>query len=167
MKKILAFMLVLVLAFSLVACGETAPAETPEETPAETPEDAAPETTSILELLDIYQVPEIANTGWSFVGGYIDGAPMTADEAKAALENYGGTLQLVFAENGAVLMIQGTGSVEGTYEAADENSVTVSFPSISKEYVVVFTVLDETPVLVLVDNADTTMGIYFAQAEVG
>ena len=50
-------------------------------------------------LLDvpILEMPDLAGTTWSFCGGNIGGVQMTQDDYDAALEQYGGKLEIVFS----------------------------------------------------------------------
>ena len=82
--------------------------------------DAAP-TAAVLEeensLWELPQAdtPDMSNTVWSFAGGYIDGGEMTQAEMDESLAAYGGTLQFTFDAAGGAKMIQGGGTLNGTY----------------------------------------------------
>ena len=69
--------------------------------------------------------PDMSNTVWSFAGGYIDGSEMTQAEMDESLEAYGGTLQFTFDAAGGAKMIQGGGTLNGTYQYLDDGSVGV------------------------------------------
>lgn len=94
--------------------------------------DAAP-TAAVLEeensLWELPQAdtPDMSNTVWSFAGGYIDGSEMTQAEMDESLEAYGGTLQFTFDAAGGAKMIQGGGTLNGTYQYLDDGSVGVIF----------------------------------------
>lgn len=83
--------------------------------------DAAP-TAAVLEeensLWELPQAdtPDMSNTVWSFAGGYIDGGEMTQAEMDESLAAYGGTLQFTFDAAGGAKMIQGGGTLNGTYQ---------------------------------------------------
>jgi hypothetical protein len=86
--------------------------------------DAAP-TAAVLEeensLWELPQAdtPDMSNTVWSFAGGYIDGSEMTQAEMDESLAAYGGTLQFTFDAAGGAKMIQGGGTLNGTYQYLD------------------------------------------------
>ena len=94
--------------------------------------DAAP-TAAVLEeensLWELPQAdtPDMSNTVWSFAGGYIDGGEMTQAEMDESLAAYGGTLQFTFDAAGGAKMIQGGGTLNGTYQYLDDGSVGVIF----------------------------------------
>ena len=94
--------------------------------------DAAP-TAAVLEeensLWELPQAdtPDMSNTVWSFAGGYIDGSEMTQAEMDESLAAYGGTLQFTFDAAGGAKMIQGGGTLNGTYQYLDDGSVGVIF----------------------------------------
>ena len=87
--------------------------------------DAAP-TAAVLEeensLWELPQAdtPDMSNTVWSFAGGYIDGGEMTQAEMDESLAAYGGTLQFTFDAAGGAKMIQGGGTLNGTYQYLDD-----------------------------------------------
>ena len=136
MKKFMALMMSMMLALALVACGgdtteevvsDAAPVESVAEDVAESvEEDAAVETTVeeeieseedanvISSLWDLAnaEIPDLAGTTWGFTGGCIDGVEMEQEDLDSTLEMYGGSLDLVFAEDGTVQMVQGAGSFD-------------------------------------------------------
>ena len=85
--------------------------------------DAAP-TAAVLEeensLWELPQAdtPDMSNTVWSFAGGYIDGGEMTQAEMDKSLAAYGGTLQFTFDAAGGAKMIQGGGTLNGTWASS-------------------------------------------------
>ena len=121
----------------LAACGgsddtsdDTAdPAPTEDTTPDDTADTETPEDTGekFNLMTDITRIdpPELEGTTWNFAGGYLDGEEMDDDDATQTLSLYGGTLQFVFGEDGAMQIVQGGGSLDG----ADE-----LFPPVEKEY---------------------------------
>ncbi len=136
-NKTFACVMGLVLALSLTACGEEEviventneevsvevqtqeATEAPTETVAETGTEA--EGGPLLQVA-VMEIPDLSGTEWNFAGGMIDGVEMEEEDLNATLETYGGTLQLVFGEDGAVTMVQGGGNAEGTYEYSDDNT---------------------------------------------
>lgn len=174
MKKLIALLLVLVLALSLVACGEAAaPAADPTPAGDTTPTDGetGDETTdaedSLFNHIEMYAAEEVAGTGWTFAGGYVNGNYMTQEEADSTLANvYGGTLAVVFPEEGVVNLVQGSGAVEGTYVINDDATISITFENYPS-FVAAFTVVDEQAVLVLVPDGVGMNGIFFTQITEG
>ena len=116
--------------------------------------DAAP-TAAVLEeensLWELPQAdtPDMSNTVWSFAGGYIDGGEMTQAEMDESLAAYGGTLQFTFDAAGGAKMIQGGGTLNGTYQYLDA---------------CIFTWTDEDELLmVAISDVEGADGIYFVQ----
>ncbi len=59
----------------------------------------------------------VAGTTWHFVGAMLSGEELDAETATGVLDqNYGGTLDMVFDEDGNATMEQGGGNLTGTYE---------------------------------------------------
>ena len=133
--------------------------------------DAAP-TAAVLEeensLWELPQAdtPDMSNTVWWFAGGYIDGGEMTQAEMDESLAAYGGTLQFTFDAAGGAKMIQGGGTLNGTYQYLDDGSVGVIFDYNGEElrYACIFTWTDEGELLmVAISDAEGADGIYFVQ----
>ena len=176
MKKYLALILALVMALTLAACGskssdsssETTDAQTSESADASTASDTEVSDTSLWKTITREAVPDLAGTTWNYSGGYINGGEMTQDELNASLETYGGKLQFVFADDTNVSMVQGSGSLTGTY-AADpdqENCIDVTFPDKNLTYACIFaTNSDGAANLIAIPEADGLNGIYFTKAE--
>lgn len=179
MKKYLALLLALVLALSLAACGgssdesdtgDSTDAQATETTDAEATTDASADTgasdTSLWSTVTREAVPDLAGTTWNYSGGYINGAEMTQEELTASLETYGGKLQFVFADDSNVSMVQGTGSLNGTY-AADpdqENCIDITFPDKNLTYACIFaTNTSGAANLIAIPAADGMNGIYFTK----
>lgn len=180
MKKFLALILALVMALTLVACGsssdssdssdstDNADAQTSESTDAEASSDTQASDTSLWTTVKREAVPDLAGTTWSYSGGFINGSEMTQEELDASLQTYGGKLQFVFADDTNVTMVQGTGSLNGTY-AADpdqENCVDVTFPDKNLTYACIFATNSAGAAnLIAIPAADGMNGIYFTKAE--
>lgn len=89
LKKLLALLLAMMMAFALVACGDTADTgDDAADDQQQVQDDAAaddtqtsPEGQSLLTILadQFIPAPEVAGTYWTFIGGYVDGVQMTAD----------------------------------------------------------------------------------------
>lgn len=110
------------------------------------------------------EAPDLSNTTWSFAGGILDGDEMTQEDAEAALELYGGTLQFAFDADGGVQMIQGGGTVDGTYSYLDENAVGVVFDYEGTElrYYCVFLESDQV-VMTAWSDETLTNAVYMVQ----
>ena len=89
LKKLLALLLAMMMAFALVACGDTADTGDDAADDQQVQDDAAaddtqtsPEGQSLLTILadQFIPAPEVAGTYWTFIGGYVDGVQMTADQ---------------------------------------------------------------------------------------
>ena len=172
-KKYFACAMGLVLALSLAACGEeeviventneevtqevqTQEVQTQEvaEAPAETTAEA------------VMEIPDLSGTEWNFAGGMIDGVEMEEEDLNATLETYGGTLQLVFGEDGAVTMVQGGGNAEGTYEYSDDNTaikMTLDFGGTEVTYAGFLSEVGDTVTLIAMSDMNGYDGLYFVQ----
>lgn len=151
MKKLLVAMLSSVMVMSLVACGGTEEVsdesqvqveavveveEKQETTVAETADSG-----SMWDNIAQIEAPDISNTVWTFAGGYIDGVELTQEDYDSALQAYGGSLQFVFDDNGGAQMVQGGGTLQGTYSYGESESVSVAFDNNGTElqYICLFT----------------------------
>ena len=112
--------------------------------------DAAPTAAVLAEENSLWELPQadtpdLSNKVWSFAGGYIDGGEMTQAEMDESLAAYGGTLQFTFDAAGGAKMIQGGGTLNGTYQSLDDGSVGVIFAYNGEElrYACLFTWQDE------------------------
>ena len=184
-KKYFACAMGLVLALSLTACGEEeviventneevsvavqtqeateAPTETVAETVAETGTEA--EGGPLLQVA-VMEIPDLSGTEWNFAGGMIDGVEMEEEDLNATLETYGGTLQLVFGEDGAVTMVQGGGNAEGTYEYSDDNTaikMTLDFGGTEVTYAGFLSEVGDTVTLIAMSDMNGYDGLYFVQ----
>ena len=145
-RKVLAMMMSLTLAMAVTACGgsdtetdaaDTAVEETVDDTAeadeAEAEDVAAEDATEEAEedLGPLYSIeaavaPDVAGTTWHFVGAMLDGEELDAETATGVLDqNYGGTLDMVFDEDGNATMEQGGGNLTGTYEYVDEYTLSL------------------------------------------
>lgn len=121
-------------------------------------------------MTDITRIdpPELEGTTWNFAGGYLDGEEMDDDDATQTLSLYGGTLQFVFGEDGAMQIVQGGGSLDGVYELLQDDDgslcvgVTVDNNGQSIPYFCVFSDLGQTVMIALSDDSGLN-GLYFVQ----
>ena len=94
------------------------------------------------------------------------GQEMTQAEMDASLAEYCGKLQFQFDANGGATMIQGGGTVQGTYQYLDDGSVGVIFDYNGEElrYACIFGWTEEDELLmVAISNIDGKDGVYFVQ----
>ena len=188
MKKFMALMMSMMLVLSLAACGDTegvagdaAPVESVAEDVAESVEEEAvvdtdveeeiaseEEADTISSLWDLAnaEIPDLAGTTWGFTGGCIDGVEMEQEDLDSTLEMYGGSLDLVFAEDGTVQMVQAEGAFDGTYEYAEDGiTMDVDANGTALSYNGIFSMIGDQLVLILMDanNTDGLSGLYFVQ----
>ena len=138
-------------------------AEAPTETVAETGTEA--EGGPLLQVA-VMEIPDLSGTEWNFAGGMIDGVEMEEEDLNATLETYGGTLQLVFGEDGAVTMVQGGGNAEGTYEYSDDNTaikMTLDFGGTEVTYAGFLSEVGDTVTLIAMSDMNGYDGLYFVQ----
>ena len=132
-----------------------------EDTTEEADEDLGP-----LYSIEAAVAPDVAGTTWHFVGAMLDGEELDAETATGVLEqNYGGTLDMVFDEDGNATMEQGGGSMTGTYEYADANTVLINLDNSGSEinYAAGFAENGDDLVMVLMIDDRGYDGIYFVQ----
>ncbi len=176
MKKFFALMLSLMLILSLTACGgsdddenvvdENPPAvedNLPEESDGSETENDLGEGNTLWDAATV-ETPEMADTVWNFAGACIDGNELNLEEATEALNQYGGTLQFAFGSDGTAQMIQGNGTLEGTYEYLEDGSVGVTFDNNGTEvpYACIFVDLDGLTMIAIPDESGMN-GVYFVQ----
>lgn len=193
MKKLLVAMLSTVMVMSLVACGGTEEVtdESPVQVEAEVvveekkeaeaveeKQDAVAETeekleTTVAETTDSgymwdnipqIEAPDMSNTVWTFAGAYIDGVEMTQEDYDSALQAYGGSLQFVFDDKGGAQMVQGGGTLQGTYSYGESESVSVAFDNNGTElqYICLFTEDEDIFMLAFTDPDNC---VYFRAEE--
>ena len=111
LKKMLALLLALMLAFALVACGDT----------ADTGDDTADDQQQVKDRF--VAAPEMAGTYWTFIGGYVQGVQMTEDQTQEVMSQLGDVYQFVFVDDSTVVLAEGEDQTEGTYAATDDANV--------------------------------------------
>lgn len=171
-KKLVSLMLSGMLVLSLAACGgEDAAADSTATTQVEasvttdTVAEATDDSEGVLYELPMVEIPDLADTTWDFAGGMIDGTEMTEDEFNTALSStYGGQLSFVFDGNGNAQMVQGGGSLNGTYEVRDDGLVAVVFDNNGSNliYACFFTDMDGLTMIALSDDTGDN-GVYFVE----
>lgn len=143
---------------------------TAQESTESAPEQATTEADVAEEFsllnLPVYEVPDVSGTTWYFVGGMLDGVEMTEDEVAATIEDtYGGTLQFEFGDDSTVAMVQGGGTLDGTYQYSEDNTgLLVAFPYDGDElhYICLFTESDRLTMIAMPDTTGEN-GLYFVQ----
>ena len=165
MKKFLAMMMTMMMAFSFAACGgEEAPVDEVVEMEAivAEPGDGGADGFTMWDVATM-ETPALEGTVWSFCGGYMDDAELTQEEFDATMEMYGGILQFVLNEDGTAEMVQGGGSLQGYYEYLD-GGARVTFDNGGQElvYTCIFIDLDGATMVAMTDTTGET-GLYFAQ----
>ena len=183
-------MLSSMLAFSFTACGNTEETADGTVTNAETDVDVTDTGTDVENdaaendaadivvetdstedlfcLLDvpILEMPDLAGTTWSFCGGNIGGVQMTQDDYDAALEQYGGKLEIVFSDDGStVQMVQGGGTLDGVCEYHyEDEGVRLTFDNNGTDlvYACVFADFDGLTMVALSDTSGYN-AVYFVQ----
>lgn len=178
MKKFLAILLCLMMALSLVACGDTEPAV--EDDPAAQTESGEPEDTqgdagegaSLLDTMQIFAAAEgLVGSGWNFAGGYVNGVDLTEEQAKESLAQYGGTMQIIFEDETTVSMVQGGGTLSGVYseQAGGTGMLDIVFDNNGTDltYIGCFTQIDDTPVLMLLSDDTGLNAVFFTQINEG
>ena len=188
MKKLLAVLLSLMLAMSMVACGgeeaaeeveevveeveveeEAVEEEVVEEEPVEEEvvEEAAEEFTGGLFDLPALEAPELAGTTWSIAGAMFDGVELEEDELEnEVLTLYGGQLDFTFDAEGGAQMVQGNGALDGSYQYSSEGTgVMLGFDYNGEElrYACVFTDIEGTLVTIAMPDMTGVNGLYFVQ----
>ena len=162
-KKILAIMLSSMLAFSFTACGNTEETADGTVTNAEADVDVADTGTDV--ETDVAET-DAAGTTWSFCGGNIGGVQMTQDDYDAALEQYGGKLEIVFSDDGStVQMVQGGGTLDGVCEYHyEDEGVRLTFDNNGTDlvYACVFADFDGLTMVALSDTSGYN-AVYFVQ----
>lgn len=119
-------------------------------------------------LLDvpILEMPDLAGTTWSFCGGNLGGVQMTQDDYDAALEQYGGKLEIVFSDDGStVQMVQGGGTLDGVCEYHyEDEGVRLTFDNNGTDlvYACVFADFDGLTIVALSDTSGYN-AVYFVQ----
>lgn len=188
MKKLVSLLLAAAMCLSLAACGDKNDSKTPSSDggssgggTASTPTPSTPEPADakedsyvnypVFSGIEVYEAPspnDVAETAWAFAGGYTDGHSITDEEAAEVLELYGGTLRLEFPDAKTANMVQGGGTMPGTFKVLNDGftlSLSFELQGTSYDYVAAFTYAgdaDEDLVLVLVSTADPETAFYMA-----
>ena len=133
LKKMLALLLALMLAFALVACGDTADTGDDTADDQQQVEDNGGDTAdtgegqSLLEILKdrFVAAPEMAGTYWTFIGGYVQGVQMTENQTQEVMSQLGDVYQFVFVDDSTVVLAEGEDQTEGTYTMGGDGMTAV------------------------------------------
>lgn len=130
LKKLLALLLAMMMAFALVACGDTADTgDDAADDQQQVQDDAAaddtqtsPEGQSLLTILadQFIPAPEVAGTYWTFIGGYVDGVQMTADQTQEVMSQLHDVYQFIFVDESKVVLAEDEEKTEGTYSLSED-----------------------------------------------
>ena len=130
LKKLLALLLAMMMAFALVACGDTADTgDDAADDQQQVQDDAAaddtqtsPEGQSLLTILadQFIPAPEVAGTYWTFIGGYVDGVQMTADQTQEVMSQLHDVYQFIFVDESKVVLAEDEEQTEGTYSLSED-----------------------------------------------
>lgn len=121
-----------------------------------------------LEQLTLLEPSDsIVGTEWGFSGGMLDGTEMEQEELDETLETvYGGKLNIVFDDEKNISMVQGGGTLKGTYSPTEDIHVMgIVFDNDGEElvYAGLFADVDGTEVLMLFADDSGKNAIYFTQ----
>ena len=122
LKKLLALLLAMMMAFALVACGDTADTGDDAADDQQVQDDAAaddaaaddtqtsPEGQSLLTIL----------ADQTFIGGYVDGVQMTADQTQEVMSQLHDVYQFIFVDESKVVLAEDEEQTEGTYSLSED-----------------------------------------------
>lgn len=137
-------------------------------------EDASDTVGGLVEFLStlspVMPTDAIIGTGWEFAGGMLEGVEMEAEDASQTLELYGGTLNVIFDDAQNVSLVQGSGTLSGTYTVAEDTCIMkMVFDNNGSElkYAGVFTDEDGTLALMLLPDETGQNVFYFTQITEG
>lgn len=169
MKKLLACLLALVMALSLMACGDTATDDTDDTGDAAQTEDNTGDTTpgegdSLMAILKdrFVAAPELVGTTWTFIGGYVQGKQMTEDQTNEVLSQLDNEYAFYFDENGAVSLTEGTDTVTaGTYTISEDGMLASISMDNDIKYAGTFIEQEDGPVMVAMLDGTGMNALYF------
>ncbi len=101
---------------------------------------------------------------WTLSGGLTDGVEWEDADLTSVLEMYGGKMDFVFHEDGTVEMIQGAGSLVGTYEQINEEGIGAIFDNNGTELRYICQLLEVEGNVILLVTVDQEDYMYFAYA---
>ena len=174
LKKLLALLLAMMMAFALVACGDTADTGDDAADDQQVQDDAAaddaaaddtqtsPEGQSLLTILadQFIPAPEVAGTYWTFIGGYVDGVQMTADQTQEVMSQLHDVYQFIFVDDSTVVLAEDEDQTEGTYTMG-EDGMTAVIEVGGVKYAGTFIEQEDGYVLVAMLDGTGMNGLYF------
>lgn len=153
---------VTMMAGLMTGCGNTNTESTPTGTAGNAGNSSNTEKSvfpKALADLSAIQLDSLADTGWELAGGIFDDTEMEQTDVDAVLEAFGGKLQFVFTDDSHVQLVDGEGSVSGTYEIVESGyAVHAVFPD--NEYYGVYSIVDDWDVLIVVNSKDSEKALY-------
>ena len=77
---------------------------------------------SLLTILadQFIPAPEVAGTYWTFIGGYVDGVQMTADQTQEVMSQLHDVYQFIFVDESKVVLAEDEEQTEGTYSLSED-----------------------------------------------
>ena len=157
MKKFLVCLLALVMALSLVACGDTATDDT------NTGDTTPGEGDSIMEILNdrFVAAPELAGTSWTFIGGYVQGKQMPEDQTAEVLSQLGDVYQFDFMDESTVILSEGSDTTtNGTYTITEDGMIANIVMNNNIQYAGGFIEQEDGPVMIAMDGTGMN-ALYF------
>lgn len=167
LKKMLALILALMMALTLVACGggdtaDDADAADDQQQVDTVDDTTSPEGQSLLEILKdrFVAAPELSGTNWTFIGGYVDGVQMTEDQTQEVLSQLGDVYQFSFVDDTVVVLAEGEDQTEGTYTPS-EDGLTVAIEVGGVTYAGTFIEQEDGYVMVAMLSGSGMNALYF------
>ena len=175
MKKFLACLLALVMALSLMACGDTTTDDTGDTGDDTQLEDNTGDTTdtttegdsmgdSIMEILKdrFVAAPELAGTSWVFIGGYVQGKQLTEEQTAEVLSQMGDIYQFDFMDESTVVLSEGADTTtDGTYSISEDGLIANLIMSNDFKYAGTFIEQEDGPVMVALLDGTGMNALYF------
>ena len=177
MKKLLSLILALVMVFtlgSLVACGgEDSDTDKGGNTDSGDKNDISSVVSkddvgnvgalypTALQNIALAEVPEVLYTGWEFAGGCVDGVEMEVEDVSLFLNQFGGSLQIIFPEGDTVMLAKADDAVSGTFKKTTDGKGLHLVFGADVEYYAVFTELGDTTVMMLAKTTEPGTALYF------
>ena len=63
---------------------------------------------------------KVAGTYWTFIGGYVDGVQMTADQTQEVMSQLHDVYQFIFVDESKVVLAEDEEQTEGTYSLSED-----------------------------------------------
>ena len=117
---------------------------------------------SLLTILadQFIPAPEVAGTYWTFIGGYVDGVQMTADQTQEVMSQLHDVYQFIFVDDSTVVLAEDEDQTEGTYTMG-EDGMTAVIEVGGVKYAGTFIEQEDGYVLVAMLDGTGMNGLYF------